>query len=42
MEAMVSNPKGGKAAFLPTKGRAYLKLQKVGGYWGYANNIFMV
>jgi len=25
---------------LPTKGRAYLKLQKVGGYLGYKSIIF--
>jgi hypothetical protein len=41
MEETVKSPSGGKDAFLFTKGRAYLKLQKVAGYSGETNKIFI-
>jgi hypothetical protein len=40
MAAIVSNPRGGKAAFFEMNLNAYLKLQKVSGYCGETRSIF--
>jgi hypothetical protein len=40
-EAIVRRPSGGKEAFLEMNFTAYLKLQKVVGYFGYTINIFI-
>ncbi|TEB10845.1 hypothetical protein Psfp_04095 [Pelotomaculum sp. FP] len=40
MAATVNSPRGGNAAFLLTNDRAYLKLQKLSGYFGYTSNAF--
>jgi hypothetical protein len=34
MAATVKRPRGGRLAFLAMNFRAYVKLQKVTGYWG--------
>jgi hypothetical protein len=41
MAATVNNPSGGKAAFLEIYFNAYLKLQKVSGYFGYTRSAFI-